>query len=531
MSIAFGLAGVVLLLAWVALMLIFAGPRWGNWATGLSGIVLLAVYLYQERQMVKRVVLSPQMRFGSNALIFSVTVVAVVALLNVIASRHSFRTDLTADKFFSLSEQTGKILASLDRKVKIIFFHKTNTPSPQIMGLLDQYKHASKQLDVEVIDIDKKPELAKSYKIKYDNTVIVLTGDKEKHVVPQDLFAYQFRGGRQPQREFKGESVITAAILSVSKAKQTTAYFLEGHGERSIEDTAEQGLSQIKVKLEQDNYIVKSLNLLNEGKLPEDADIIVIAGPQRSLREPERKLIGEYLDQEGRLLVMLELESSGGLEEVLKPWGVKILSGMVVDPRRYYAFANPTFPAPQYRSHKITDDLQKQNVPVILPAACALEAGTLDTGSVVPLLETTAESWLETDWRKRAKHKYDSGKDTRGPLVLGLAVSRNPVSAPLEPGAPPAPAKPTPKLVVFGNVQWITNQLESWQANFDLVANAVNWLAGSEETISIRSKQISRRVVYMDNVKARLMWWTTLLLTPLAVVSVGLLQWWRRRSL
>ena len=115
--------------------------------------------------------------------------------------------------------------------------------------------------------------------------------------------------------------------------------------------------------------------------------------------------------------------------------------------------------------------------------------------------------------------------------LLGLAVSRNPVSTPQEPGAPPASPKPTPKLVVFGNVQWVTNQLESWQANFDLVANAVNWLAGSEETISIRSKQISRRVVYMDNVKARLMWWTTLLLTPLAVLGVGLLQWWRRRSL
>jgi len=345
------------------------------------------------------------------------------------------------------------------------------------------------------------------------------------------LFGYQFRG-RQQQREFNGESAITAAILSVSQDKQTTVYFLEGHGERSIDDSSEMGIAQVKAGLERDNYTVKSVNLLKEGKLPDDTDLLVIAGPKKTIPEPERKLLSDYLADEGRMLVMLDMESTGGLADVLKPWGVKILSGIAVDPRSHYFFGGPMVPIPQYRTHKITDDLRKQGIGVLLPGTRALKAGTLDTGTVTSLLETTPESWLETNWRTQDTPKYNSGQDTKGPLTLGLVVTQNPVSTPQGPDSPPAPSAPTPKLVVYGNVQWVTNQIKgNSEANFDLFANSVNWLAGSEEAISIRPKQRDQRRLFLDNVKARLMWWTTVILTPLAVIGVGVFRWWRRRSL
>lgn len=527
-----GAAGGVLLLAWLASMLIFAGPRWFNWTVGIAALALIGLYAYQEREPLRRLALSPQMRHGSNAVVFTLAVVLAIALLNVIASRHSFRGDLTANKFFSLSDQTRQILSGLDRKVKITVFQSAGAPEAgQLVDLLEQYKHESKQLDVEIVDPDRQPQKAQIYKITAINTVVFESGGKRKDVLPHELFGYQFQG-RQPQREFKGEPIITAAILSVSEDRQMVVHFLEGHGERSVDDASEMGLSQVKAGLERDNYEVKTFNLLKEGKIPEDAGLVVIAGPRRPIHEPELKLLKQHLEGDGRLLVLVDMESRGDLGELLKPWGVKILSGMVADPRSYYYFGGPLVPIPQYLGHRITDDLRKQGIGVLLPGTRALDTTTLDIGVVSPLLQTTPESWLETDWQSKSGPKFDSGKDKSGPLTLAVAVALNPESSPQPPDMPPRPPQRDPKLVVYGNVQWITNQIKgNSEANFDLFANSVNWLAGSEKAISIRPKEVDRRMVYLDNVKASLMWWVTVVLTPLAVIGIGVFRWWRRRSL
>ena len=527
-----GAAGAALLAIWAALMLVFAGPTWSNWLTGVAGAVLVAFWAYVERAELRRLVLSPQLRHGGNAMTFTVTVVAALALLNVIATRHSFRFDLTANKFYSLSDQTEKILRGLNRKVKITFFTKTGNPdSGQVMDLLGQYKHACSQVDVEQVDTDQKPDKAIIYKISSYNTVVFESGGKRKDVMPQELFGYQF-AGQQPQREFKGEPVITAAILSVTQDRQRTVCFLEGHGERSVEDVSDNGIAELKTGLERDNYVVKTLNLMKEGKVPADADIIVIAGPRKGIPEPERRLLDDYLAKDGRLLVMLDPESTGGLDSVLSPWGITVLSGMVADPRSNYFFGGPLVPIPTYLGHKITDDLRKQGVGVMLPGTRALEAGKLDKGAVTKLLETTPESWLEKDWRSGSAPKYDAGKDKKGPFALGLAVTLNPPSEAKGPDASPEPPQPIAKLVAYGGITWVTNGIRgNSEANFDLFANSVNWLAGSDITISIRPKEVTQRRVFLDSVKARLMWWVTVILIPLAVIGIGVFRWWNRRSL
>ena len=168
----------------------------------------------------------------------------------------------------------------------------------------------------------------------------------------------------------------------------------------------------------------------------------------------------------------------------------------------------------------------------MMPGSRALEAGKCDKGAVTPLLETTAESWIETDWQsKEGKLKYDAGKDRKGSFALGLAVTSNAPSTTVAPD-PSQPPSPSPRLVVYGNAAWLTNGVKAnSEANFDLFANSVNWLAGSDQTISIRPKETVSRRVFLDSVKARLMWWVTLVLTPLLVIAVGVFRWWRQRSL
>jgi len=185
---------------------------------------------------------------------------------------------------------------------------------------------------------------------------------------------------------------------------------------------------------------------------------------------------------------------------------------------------------PDLRGHKITDEMRKEDILVMLPLSRALEAGSLETGTVRPLLETTPESWSETGWRSRTAPKFDSSREKSGPHALGVAVGLNPASTPRAPGAPPQRPEQEPKLVVFGSAVWVSNSVQ-YPPNRDLFANSVNWLVGSEEAISIRPKQTADRKLFLDNVRAALIMWVTIVITPLALIGLGIFQWWRRRSL
>lgn len=534
-----GAAAGVLLAAWALLAVVLAGPAWSLWATGIPGALLAGLWGWLERAALRRLVLSPQMRVGGNALLFSAGVVAVVALLNVIATRHSWRTDLTADRFFSLSDQTVKVLEALPRRIKAtVFINQASPESTQIKDLLEQYRHHGKNLELEFVDADQKPERAMIYKISSYNTVVLETeGARRKDILAHEMFGYggMMGMGGQPQREFKGEAVLTAALLTLSSDRQRTVYFLEGHGERSVLDTTESGVSELKAGLERDNFIVKTISLIREGQVPADADLVVMSGPRKPLLPAETRALDAWLLGAGRLLVLLDSESgAAGLDAVLKPYGITVQTGWAADPRQHFNAAGPLVPIPVYEPHPITDGLRKEGVGVLFPLARGLALGTSDRGTVSALLKTTDDGWLETTMSLKTQPKFNAGADKAGPITLAAAVTVTPAPAASSTLATdePEPAEPQAKIVVYGNVEWIVNSTRgSSLGNLDLFANTINWLTGESKRISIRPKQREERRIFFTNVKTKVMGWTTIIFIPLAVLAAGVLRWWRRRSL
>ena len=524
-----GLSGAGLLAIWLALTLVFAGPNWSLWLFFISGVLLAGVWVFHEREMLLNASQSPMLRSGSNAMAFTAGVLGVIILLNVITTRHSYRKDLTANAFYSLSDQTIKTLKGLKQKVKVTAFFKAGD-NQQLRDLLEEYRHYSTFLDFEFIDPDKTPARAQIFKVSSYNTTVVESGIKRKDIQPQEIFGYSFQG-QQPQREFKGEMAVTAAIISVTSEKQQSIYFLEGHGERSPGDSGENGMAEMKRLLESDSYTVNTLNLIKDGKIPDDAGLIVIAGPHGVVSSTEVRLLRNWLDRNGRLLVLLDPESSGGLDELLAHCGVKVMNGIAVDPRSFY-FVDPLTPIPTYGNHEITADLAKQRVGTLFPGARAFDQTESKALLVTPLLMTTPESWLERG-TTTAQPKYDPKTDLKGPLKLAMAVSslqRDSLQA--TPGMPAQLAGAVPKLVVFGDSDFCSNRIRSVSdGNFDIFLNSANWLLGSSGSISIRPKQPDARRLFMTNVQTSFLWYLCVLLTPLAVIGVGVWRWWRRRSL
>lgn len=465
---------------------------------------------------VKNFLKARQTKYGMNAVILCVAVIGIVVLVNIIIARRHIRFDLTKSREFSLSDQTVKVLQDLDKKVLITTFFKEATYEQHwVKDLLREYAYKSKKVEVKFVDPDKDPSTTASFGIKSYGTTVVQCGTNRKDIPRREVFSYDYRTRRS---EFKGEEVFTSAIVEVSQVEQKKIYFLEGHREHSLDDTAESGYSEIKESLKRENYQVEALNLAEKGKIPQDCRTLVVAGPKIPLVEKEKDAIEEYLKNGGATLFLIDPQFFlPQIKQLLSKYNLTFGDDVVVDPARCFFFDAFT-PIPEFKYHEITEALRSQRVPAIFPGARSVskidESKTEVTISA--LLKTSAQSWAEMEF-KGVKSKYDKGKDTKGPLNIGMAAEKK------------EKEEKKTRLVVIGDSDFTTNANLRAQGNVDFFLNAVNWLIGEVQKISIRPKSPDIRKVSLSKLQARLVYYICLFVTPMAVLLGGGVIWLNRR--
>ena len=152
------------------------------------------------------------------------------------------------------------------------------------------------------------------------------------------------------------EETITNAILKLIQEQERVVYFLTGHGDRDVSNFDKDGYSTAKATIERENFQVKVLNLLVDPKIPDDAALVVIANPQKPLFKTELEALGQYLERNGRAMILLEPFSDGGLGNFLKDHGIIISSDIVVDTMSRVFGASYLIPViTEYGFHQITD--------------------------------------------------------------------------------------------------------------------------------------------------------------------------------
>lgn len=448
-------------------------------------------------------------RYRINSIVAIVAVLAILTGLNFLSARHHRRVDLTSGGRFSLSDQTRKIVKGLKADVQIYaFFQGTDA---KLDDLLREYAYLSPHFRYEFIDPDKKPALAKTYEVSRYGTIVLAAGDKEEKVLETS------------------EEKITNALIKVSREGKKTVYFIDGHGEKDIDDVNREGYSAVKKALQGENYDVKKWVLAREDSIPSNCSVLVVCAPRVEPFPRELELIDRYLRKGGSALALLEPDRPATLEGLLKPWGVRPGNDLVLDVSgvgRLFG-VGPTIPlVSTYEYHDITKDFK---VMTFYPTTRSVSPrDSLPAGlSVRPLLKTTRSSWGETriegaDW------KFDEKEDLRGPVPLAVAVTREIEGDGV--GGEEAPAKkPSARMVVFGDSDFASNVYFTASGNGDLFLNTVNWLAGEEEMIAIRPKEAEDRRVAMTARQTKMVFYGTVIALPLLVLGVGIVVRVRRR--
>jgi len=461
-------------------------------------------------------------RQGGNATLLTVAFIGILVVGNWFANRHSPQWDLTAAKRYSLSDQTGKVLTGLKQDVKIIAFFPSRQEDSYIRGtkdLLRQYDRRSERVTVQFIDPDVEPGMARQFNIQSYPVTIFQIGERREEttgVTEQDF---------------------TSSLLKVTRTEKKKVYFLQGHQERDPESSQQGGYLQAAEGLKRENYLVEKLSLLTSPRVPDDAQVVVIAGPKAPLLDSERQALDEYLARGGHVLFLAEPRQDVGLTSLLETWNVTLGNDLVVDPGRSLP-NDPFTPAPLPQpGHRISTSLTD----VLLPGARSMtvKQGASPVGDLaaVPLLRTTDRAWGETNFNAQAQ--LTPGEDTPGPLTMAVAINKtNNATQSFGPGAPPAPT-PAPasgspdakgRLVVVGNAEFASNTyIQQVLGNRDFFINSVNWLAEEEDLISIRAVPNQAPPIVMTNQTQVLVLYATVIFIPLAVLLLGGAIWWQRR--
>jgi hypothetical protein len=348
------------------------------------------------------------------------------------------------------------------------------------------------------------------------------------------------RTARTELRQLDGK--VHTALLKVVRTRRV-AYLSVGHGELSDPDSLweRRGLkaSEVKRRLRELNYQVKDLGVAQGlgNEVPDDANIVLILGPQEDLLDEELDALDRYLARGGRLLVALDPVGNATLGKLQGRLGLRFDRTPLTDDEKFMAQTRTI----RDRRMIVTDRFSSHASNTTLSRAPSrhgmvfIEAGSLhetEFAEGMPkakrthVIRTMPSAFADPN----NNFSFDKETETRAQYNLATAIE-DPSSkpAPAADGKQPVLDSEGMRAMVFSDVHTFADpimiQLGGAQAMFD---DAIKWLGGEE---SLAGEVVSEEDKYIEHTHNEDVLWfyATIVGAPLLVLAFGLwFGWWRR---
>lgn len=491
---------------------------WYQWVTLAIGALLVIVSVVLKSGEIRTSMGRRSARFGINSAVSVLLFIGILGFINYLGAQHYKRIDMTAEKLESLSDESVQVATQVPQDLHIKAFYQGGE-SPADRDLLQRYSSQNKKISVEFIDPDKQPQLAQQYNVTvYGETPNPLTGE----TVRSGTLILDMAGKTErieKQSEGLREEDVTNALLKIVKGQKKTIYFTEGHGEKQIAGNERSGFSTAAKELERVNYVVKPVNLATEQKVPDDATVVIMAGPTIEPVSTELDLLDGYLAKGGAFMLLLDPPPAPGLTDFAKKWSIDVGANIVVDASgmgRLFG-AGPEYPVvTKYGPHKITEKLK--NTMTVFPLVRSVSPAMPPVQGVLTeeLLTTGDRSWAKGSLKEGSTLEFNEKTDKKGPISIGVLATKD------------AQGKKG-RLLVIGDSDFASNSLFAFQNNGTLFRNAVTWLAQDENFISIKPKAPGDRPLTLTEAQGKLVSYVVLLLLPGSILATGISVWMKRR--
>lgn len=424
---------------------------------------------------------------------------AILIIFNMIMKTVTLRYDLTSNKQYSLSDETAKLLQSIENDVQVVAY-VSQADRAETERMLKEYTLRNNKIKVEYVDVERQPARAINDGITRSGSIVFR------------------REGTKELANSATETEITSALYKIENPERNKVLFFGGSGEKSIENRGNDGLSELSTTLGRLNYEVSEKNAVNETTIPDDIDVVVIAGPQTSLTQAQQNSLNNFIDKGGKLFIMVDPRTNGapyGLESVFAKFGVEIKPGAIVERARNIQGDATAFTLERYESHPITQRLPITaffNATVVVQSAQKPEKVT-----VTPIVRTTSDSWLETTLVEGSVPTADAN-ELKGSLNVGV------VSVIDHDGE-----TPDARLVLIADSEFPINVFVTANrqnpyyvpGNIDLFSNSMNWLVAREGLFNIVPKERSQPRLTLNEQQKNILLATVLAGIPAIPLLVG----------
>lgn len=519
--ILFGIVGGVIVGSFIEQPLLFLHLLVGVLCIGAWVVTSGVKSLTEARQVVT----GRTARFGFNAALYTLVFVGLLVVANVFVILNEKRWDLTEQGVYSLSDKSAKIVAGLQKPVTMYALDM-----PQVMDknqtreLLSLYKLKNdKMINFEIIDPRARPVEVDRLGMKAGNLLYIEYGEGASKVI-----------NRLNELD---EQSITNALIKLTRGATRRLYYVQGHGEPSLESGGAGGLKDFVDALGDEHITIDGLILAQTGSVPQDAAAVLLVAPKKPLAASERAALVEYAKKGGRLILLGNAEDQGSddVRAIAKEFGIEVGADVVLD-EQLKLFSAPEvgvqFLAQNFGAHPITAGMSKAQ-PVVFSFSSSVIAPKegVREGRYTELLKAGPNSWAERNlqglFNPEGATALRDPEDIKGPVSIAVAYERESEGVTGE--SADAKFKTMTRVVVFGDSTWIENGNLTAMGNRDVALNSVNWVTGEEGGVAIGPKSLRASVAPIPQATYNIMLAMSFL-GPELILLFGLFIWWRRRE-
>ena len=488
------------------------------------GLLVLLLFFYIYFPEIREFITKRSTRYALNTAIMSMVFLVIIGLVAGMSVKYKVRVDLTQDGRYTLSAHTVKILKSLKEDVEAIAFYRSDERTRQAMSdLLSEYSYHSPKFSFRFVDPDRDPIETAKYEITSYRTTVLKYGDKQEIIGTES------------------ENKLTNSLLKLISKDIKVFYFVTGHGEKRIDNKEENGYSYVKEAIERENHQVRDLLLVSAEKVPEDAAVLVVSGPETDYLPAELDKITAFVKKGGRVIFMVD--PSGGLSRLtsyLSGFGFELTNDLIFDKMSQVSGSNIAIPVVvQYdKNHPVTREFEQFT---FFPFARSVHIKEEPAKGSWDLAKTSDKSWTVTsDIKKltREDEEFNADKHKRGPISvvavtavevdLGDTKARDAKAKDAKPGEEQDSMKTWGKILVTGDSDFASNKFMK-AGNKDFLLNMLNWLAEENILISVRKKEPGLTPLLLTAVQGKIIFWLSVVIVPSLLLVTGLGVTARRR--
>lgn len=495
------IASIVLWLTAVILWIAIPEEKTLNISTTVAAMALFTSAVLMRREYFAAFYNSSRFKHFSTNLFSALLVFCILAVINHLAYKNPYQFDVTADKANTLTEQSRKVLARIPESVKAVVF----APKAQqgaILKMLELYQIEKRSIEINYYDPELRPDLVKSYQLVTPIAVVWENGEQRQIVTELN------------------ELGLTNGLIRLGRDKLPKIYYDIGHGQASLTSNEQNGRALLRQHLVNSNYALQETDTKRWEAIPDDLDVLMIWGPKLGFMPAEIKLLEQFLDNGGKLLVALDPDLNADpvkeLRQVLATRGIVASNSLVIDTANHVSGSNGTVPIVNRFAddHAITKDFPGQ---VFFPLVGFVTLGEQANGKGLVFSTPFPAAWGEMTPSEFAAGKvaYTEGEDVKGPVAFAVA------------------AKPTSggSIIFFANSTFTDNAYAKYAANHVLLLNSLSWLSSDDQIISFDLAAVDNQPVFISSPQLGVIFFFSVILAPLSLFAIAVWNYRRRRVL